>query len=44
MTKSAQIDGVIEEKEMRLLMYLLQSSNLDEGIKQQLEAYIRKTP
>ncbi|MDC1362290.1 LETM1 domain-containing protein [Crocinitomicaceae bacterium] len=43
MTKSAQIDGVIEEKEMRLLMYLLQSSNLDEGIKQQLEAYIRNT-
>ena len=31
MTKSAQIDGHIEDKEMRLLSYLLQSSNLEEA-------------
>lgn len=43
MTKSAQIDGVIEDKEMRLLMYLLQSSNLSESRNKQLEAYIKNT-
>ena len=43
MTKSAQIDGIIEDKEMRLLMYLLQSSNLDDSRKRQLEAYIKNT-
>ena len=43
MTKSAQIDGLIEDKEMRLLMYLIQSSNLEELRKEQLEAYIKNT-
>ena len=43
MTKSAQIDEIIEDKEMRLLMYLLQSSNLGDSRRKQLEAYINNT-
>ncbi len=43
MTKSAQIDGIIEDKEMRLLMYLLQSSNLEDLRRKQLEAFIKNT-
>lgn len=43
MTKSAQIDGVIEDKELRLLMYLLQSSNLEDSRRKQLEAFIKNT-
>ena len=43
MTKAAQIDGLIEEKEMRLLMYLLQSSNLELDRKEELEGFIKNT-
>ena len=43
MTKSAQIDGHIEDKEMRLLLYLLQSSNLEEARIKELESYIKNT-
>ena len=43
MTKSTQIDGHIEDKEMRLLLYLLQSSNLEEARIKELESYIKNT-
>ncbi|RCL74886.1 MAG: hypothetical protein DBW72_03945 [Flavobacteriales bacterium] len=43
MTKSAQIDGHIEDKEMRLLLYLLQSSNLEDVRISELESYIKNT-
>jgi len=43
MTKAAQIDGKIEDKEMRILMYLLQSSNLNDSRKEQLEGFIHNT-
>ncbi len=43
MTKSAQIDGQIEGKEMRLLLYLLQSSNLEDVRIKELESYIKNT-
>lgn len=43
MTKSAQIDGRIEDKEMRLLLYLLTSSNLEDNRIIQLESYIKNT-
>ena len=43
MTKSAQIDGYIEDKEQRLLLYLLQSSNLEEARIKELESYIKNT-
>ncbi len=43
MTRAAQIDGKIEDKEMRLLLYLLQSSNLNDERKEQLEGFINNS-